>query len=39
MLREAASSVSQIEDGSGKSRPPQRAGRENSLCIELDGGE
>ena len=39
MLREAANSLSQIEDGLGKPRPPHRAGRQKSLCFESDGGE
>ena len=39
MLREAANSLSQIEDGSGKPRPSYQAGRQKSLRNESDGGE
>ena len=39
MLWEAANSLSQIEDGSGKPRPPHQAGRQKSLRVESDGGE
>jgi len=39
MSGEAESSVSKREEDSGKPRPPKRAGRENSLRIESDGGE
>ena len=39
MLQEAANSLSQIEDGSGKPRPPHQAGGQKSLRIESNGGE